>query len=133
MSALAGLSLTELNIVEASISDLQDALCSASITSVELVALYLRRISTYNCRGISLNSIPLLNEHVFEEAAASDDRRAAGLTLRPLEGIPYTVKDSYKVKGLTVANGSPAFQNLTAKEDAFVVKQLREVGVIVVG
>jgi amidase len=133
MSALTGLSSSELNIVEASISDLQDALCSGSISSVELVALYLRRISTYDCCGISLNSIPLLNERVFEEAAASDDRRTAGLPLRPLEGIPYTVKDSYKVKGLTVANGSPAFQNLIATEDAFVVQQLRDAGAVLLG
>lgn len=78
---------------------------------MELVALYLRRISsTHDCRGISLDSIPLLNEQVFEEAAASDDRRAAGLTLRPLEGIPYTAKTAtIKVKGLTVANSSSAF------------------------
>ena len=133
MSALTGLSLAELNVVEASISDIQHALCSGSISSVELVGLYLRRISTYDCRGISLNSIPLLNAHVFEEAAASDDHRAAGLPLRSLEGIPYTVKDSYKVKGLTVANGSPAFRNLVANGDAFVVKQLREAGAVLVG
>ena len=133
MSGRTGLSSDGLNIVEASINDLQDALGSGSISSVELVALLLRRISTYDCRGISLNSIPLLNEHVFDEAATSDDRRVAGLPLRPLEGIPYTVKDSYKVKGLTIANGSPAFRNLVANEDAFIVKQLREAGAVLMG
>ena len=122
-----------LTVIEASIGGLQDALCSGSITSVELVALYLQRISIYDGRSISLNSIPLLNQDVFDEAAASDDRRAAGLVLRPLEGIPYTVKDSYQVKGLTVANGSPAFQNLIAGEDAFIVKRLREAGAVLLG
>ena len=122
-----------LNVVDASIGDLQDALCSGSITSVELVALYLQRISIYDGCGVSLNSIPLLNGDVFEDAAASDDRRAAGLVSRSLEGIPYTVKNSYQVRGLTVANGSPAFQNLVAGEDAFIVKQLREAGAVLLG
>ncbi len=50
--------MTDLNIVEASIGDLQNALESGSITSVELVACYLHRISAFDCRGPALNSIP---------------------------------------------------------------------------
>jgi Asp-tRNA(Asn)/Glu-tRNA(Gln) amidotransferase A subunit family amidase len=125
--------MANLNIVEASIDELQNALSSGILTSVELVARYLRRISTYDCRGISLNSIPILNAAVFEEAAASDDRRAAGLPVRPLEGIPYTVKDSYKVRGMTVACGSPAFEHLIAQDDAFTVSTIRNAGGVLVG
>lgn len=128
--------MSELNIVEASIDELQAALSSGALTSVELVALYLRRISKYDCRGTSLNSIPIINPRVFEEAAASDDRRASGQqqpTGRPLEGIPYTVKDSYKTVGLTVAAGSPAFRDLVANEDAFTVSAIRSAGGVLLG
>jgi amidase len=121
-----------LNLVEASIDDLQQALTSGLTTSVELVSLYLRRISTYDCRGPLLNAIPVLNPAVFDEAAASDQRRRQGQP-RPLEGIPFTVKDSYKVKGLTVASGSSAFQSLIANEDAFTVRCLREAGAVLIG
>jgi len=126
-------STNALDIVEAGIDELQAALSLGAITSVELVTRYLHRISTYDCRGVSLNAIPVLNRSVFEEAAASDDRRAAGLPVRLLEGIPYTVKDSYKVKGMTAASGSPAFQNLVASEDAFTVQLLREAGAVLIG
>lgn len=120
---------TTFNIVESSIDELQAALNSGSLTSVELVALYLRRISAYDCQGPALNSIPILNELVFDEAAASDDRRAAGtMPLRPLEGIPYTVKDSYAVRGMPVACGSPAFVDLVARDDAFANAVLRKEG-----
>ncbi|KAL1632437.1 Phosphatase dcr2 [Neofusicoccum ribis] len=126
-----------LNLVEASISDLRNALDSGAITSVELTTRYLLRISTYDCRGPRLNSIPILNPAVLRDAAASDARRAAdraaGRPSRPLEGIPYTVKDSYKVKGLTVASGSPAFSKLIANEDAFTVQKLREAGAVLIG
>lgn len=123
-----------LNIVDASIDELQAALAAGTVTSVDLVAHYLRRISAYDCRGLALNSIPILNEAVFEEAAASDDRRAAGnLPARSLEGLPYTVKDSYKVRGMTVACGSPAFKDLIANDDAFTVSAIREAGGVLLG
>lgn len=121
------------SIVEATIDEIQANLLSGALTSVELVALYLRRISSYDCCGLSLNSIPILNNDVFEEAAASDDRRATGHSARPLEGIPYTVKDSYLVKGMTVACGSPAFEHLVGQEDAFTVQAIRAAGGVLLG
>ena len=124
---------TDASLVEATIQDLAAALESGKLTAVDLVAKYLHRISTYDCRNIALNSIPLLNPSVFEEAALSDDRRLAGQPRGQLEGIPFTVKDSYKVKGMTVASGSEAFQDLIASEDAFSVSALRKAGAILVG
>lgn len=121
------------SIVEASISDLSTALASGSLTSVELLAKYLLRISTYDCRNASLNSIPVLNENAFDEAAAADDRRAAGQSRGHLDGIPFTVKDSYKVKGMTIACGSEAFENLVANKDAFIVSSLRNAGAVLIG
>ncbi|KAE8371382.1 amidase signature domain-containing protein [Aspergillus bertholletiae] len=121
------------NLVDASISELEHALNAGWITSVDLVARYLRRISVYDAGGLNLSAIPILNPAVFDEAAASDARRAAGLPTRPLEGIPYLVKDSIKVKGMTVAGGSPAFENLVATEDAACVQVLRESGAVLLG
>lgn len=121
------------NIVEASISTLSEALSSGALTSVELVEKYLLRISKYDCRNTALNSVPLINENVFHEAAAADDRRADGKAIGPLDGIPFTIKDSYKAKGMTVASGSEAFKDLIANEDAFTVRALREAGAILLG
>ncbi|KAF7536677.1 hypothetical protein G7054_g4344 [Neopestalotiopsis clavispora] len=123
----------EINLVEASIEDLERALGSGHITSVELVARYLRRISTYDCQGLSLNAISILNNDAFGEAAASDDRRAAGKKLSPLDGIPYTIKDSYKVKGMTAAAGSPAFRDLVSNDDAAIVASIRAGGGVLLG
>jgi amidase len=54
-------------------------------------------------------------------------------TLGPLDGIPYTAKDSYMVAGLTVASGSPAFADLVAQKDAFTIERLRAGGAICLG
>lgn len=121
------------SVVEAEIASLVTALQEWNITSVELTALYLNRISKWDRRGdIPLNSVPVLNPNVFQEALASDLRRASGCA-EALDGIPYTVKDSYSVKGLTVASGSPAFATLMAQRDAFVVEKLKESGAVLIG
>lgn len=125
--------MPNLQLVEATIADLRRALEAGTVTSVELVGAYLRRIAHYDRHGIALNAVPVLNPAMFEEAAASDLRRRNGATLGPLDGIPYTAKDSYKVKGLTVAAGSPAFEHLVANEDAFTIARLRAGGAVLIG
>ncbi len=50
-----------------------------------------------------------------------------------MDGIPYTAKDSYLVKGLTAASGSPAFAKLVAYRDAFTIERLRAAGAICLG
>jgi len=122
-----------LNLLDASIAELQDALSSGSLTSVDLVSRYLRRISVYDANGLKLSAIPIINPAVFDEASASDARRRQGLPPRPLEGIPYLVKDNIKVKGLVIGNGSPAFEKLIANEDAACVQILRNAGAVLLG
>jgi len=122
--------------IEATIEQTLAALDEARITAVELAEWCLRRIDRLDRRGVGLakplNAVPVLNPEVLAEAAESDRRRAAGRA-RPLEGVPFTVKDSYMVEGLTVASGSPAFEHLVAQWDAFSVAKLREAGAVLVG
>src|SRR5262245_42215100 len=74
-----------------------------------------------------------MNPAAVTEARASDERRARGEALGPLDGIPYTAKDSYLVQGLTAAAGSPAFADLVAQRDAFTIERLRAAGAICLG
>ena len=120
-------------VVEKTIAELRAALVAGETTSVGLVESYLARIEAYDQGGIKLNALVELNGKALAEAAESDARRAVGKELSPLDGIPFTVKDSYKVKGMTVAAGSPAFEHLLASEDAFTVKQLRDSGAVLIG
>ncbi len=122
-----------MNVIDASIADLRAALENGELTSVALVQTYLDRIEKYDRNGPCLNAVPVLNPDALVEAEASDTRRANGETRGPLDGIPYTAKNSYKVKGLTVAAGSPAFAKLVATDDAFAVAQLRDAGAILLG
>ena len=119
--------------VEASLAALAAALASGRTTAVALLAACLQRIAAYDRSGPRLNAVPVLNPQAFAEARASDLRRAAGTPLGPLDGIPYTAKDSFKARGLTVAAGSPAFAGLIASDDAFAIARLRAAGAVLVG
>lgn len=75
----------------------------------------------------------MFNEKALQDAAASDARRAQGLKPRPLEGIPYTIKDSYKVAGMTVTDGSPALKGVMSSGDSAIAEKLRAAGAILIG
>ncbi|MBW8764575.1 MAG: amidase, partial [Microbacterium sp.] len=123
------------NVHEASIADLRRALESGRTTAVELVEAYRARIAAYDAPGTvtALNAVVVHNPDARAEAEASDARRAASQTRGPLDGIPYTAKDSYLVRGLTAASGSPAFRDLVAQRDAFTIERLRAGGAICLG
>jgi Asp-tRNA(Asn)/Glu-tRNA(Gln) amidotransferase A subunit family amidase len=124
-----------IEVTEVSIAQLRAALESGQTTAVELVQAYLARIDAYDGTDTptALNAVVVRNPEALAEAQASDARRAKGQTLGPLDGIPYTAKDSYLVKGLTAASGSPAFKDLIAYRDAFTIERLRGAGAICLG
>ena len=124
-----------IEVTEVSIAALRSALESGRTTAVELVQAYLARIDAYDPAGTAtaLNAVVVRNPCALDEARAADVRRAQGEVLGPLDGIPYTAKDSYLVKGLTAASGSPAFASLLACRDAFTIERLRAAGAICLG
>lgn len=124
-----------IDVVEASIAELRGALESGDARCVDLVDAYLARIDAYDGPDTTtaLRSVVVRNPAARAEAQASDERRARGHARGPLEGIPYTAKDSYLVAGLTAAAGSPAFADLVAQRDAFTIERLRGGGAICLG
>lgn len=120
------------DLIEASISDVLTAFQTGETSPTQLAEEYLARIEALDTGESGLNSIVVRNPDALAAAAESDARWAAG-TQRALEGIPFTVKDSYMVRGLTVASGSPAFRTLIAQWDAFSVARLRDAGAVLLG
>lgn len=125
--------MSRFEVTEAGIGELRGALEAGRVSSVDLVEAYLRRIEAYDRGGPRLNSVVVANPAALSEAHASDRRRAQGALLGPLDGIPYTAKDSYLAKGLTAAAGSHAFEHLVARTDAFAIERLRSGGAILLG
>jgi amidase len=99
------------------------------ISSVELINAHLARIDQINP---ALNAaIEILRESALREAEAADRRRAAGESLRPLEGVPFSIKDSIEVEGTICSAGTLGHQhNAPSTRDATLVARLRQAGAI---
>ena len=135
-SALPVLSLTQgqgLEVFEASIPDLQEAMSDGRVTAVQLVDAYLARIAAYDHGGPALNSMIRLNPNARAEAEALDQERALVGVRGPLHGIPVIMKDNYDVAGLPTSGGSIALAGMIPPNDAFQVAKLREAGAVILG
>ncbi len=122
-----------MRLVEAGIAELRAALEAGRTSAVALTAGYLARIAAFDRHGPRLNAVPVMNPAAFDEARAADLRRARGAGRGPLDGIPYTAKASFSVRGLPVTAGSPALAGLIAGDDAFAIAQLRAAGAVLIG
>ena len=99
------------------------------VSSAELISAHLTRIDEVNPK---LNAVvEILRESALRAAEEVDRRRAAGETLRPLEGVPFSIKDSIEVDGTVCSAGTIGFQNRArSKRDATLVARLRDAGAI---
>jgi amidase len=118
---------------DASLAQLEAALASGTLSSVELTVAHLNRVLAYDRRGPKLNSIPLINPRALEEAARADALRRLGVELGPLQGVPFVVKDSYKVAGMPTSVGVAGWKALVPPDDAFIVSQMRRAGAVLLG
>lgn len=110
-----------------------EALAARRVTSAELVRHLLDRIHNHNHRVI--NAFTILNEErAIADAKASDVRRASSRNdVRPLEGLPITIKDAFATAGLRTTAGSKSLDAFVPKEDAVAVAKLRQAGAIIIG
>src|SRR6516165_457735 len=119
-------------LLEATIPQLQWALSTRIVTSHDLVTQYLARIEAYDQHGPALNAISVTNGKALAEADVRDAERRAGAGHGPLSGIPIIVKDNYDTIDLQTAAGSKSLAGWVPPDYAFLVRKLREAGVIII-
>ena len=119
-------------LLEATIPDLQAALAAGSVTSRDLVTMYLARIDAYDQKGPTLNAISAINGQALAQADALDAERKARPLRGPLHGVPIIIKDNFETVTMTTADGSRSLAGWVAGTDAVLVKKLRDAGAIVI-
>src|SRR5262245_50220649 len=123
----------EPDIAYASISRLQKMMEAGSLSSRELVDIYLRRIRRID-RGLGLTSVLELNPDARAIADALDAERASQGARGPLHGIPVLLKDNIDTADrLGTRAGSLALVGRGALQDATVARRLRRAGAVVLG
>ncbi|CAE7128899.1 unnamed protein product, partial [Rhizoctonia solani] len=134
--SVRALPLNNLDLYEASISELQFGLMNGHFTSVDLVRAYLARIDQVNHAGPKLNAVIETNKRALEQAHALDQERKQTGKRSVLHGIPILVKDNIATlasEGMNTTAGSYALLGSIVRGEATVAAKLREAGAIILG
>lgn len=119
---------------EWTIADLKQKFESDELTARQVTDLYLSRIEAVDKNGPHINAIIEVNPNSLEMASALDAERKKGKVRGALHGIPVLLKDNIDTRdNMQTTAGSLALEGNYAARDAFIVKQLRKAGAVILG
>ena len=119
---------------EWTISELKQKMESGELTARQVAELYLGRIEAIDKNGPHVNSVIELNPDALQIAGALDAERKKGKVRGSLHGIPILIKDNIDTHDrMQTTAGSLALEGNIASKDAFVVRQLRKAGAVILG
>ena len=117
--------LTNLTAVQ-----IANQIASRKLSAQEVTMAFLARIDKFNP---TINAICTRNPAALEAAAETDRRLKRGEAARPLEGVPFLVKDNLETKGLRTTFGSRLMENNVPTETAICADRLAAAGGILLG
>lgn len=119
-------------ILEQNIPTLQKNIAEGKLTYEKLVLFYLYRIRKFDRENhLSLNAVMALNPNVVKEARKKDKQPKPSNEFT-IFGMPILLKDNINAAGMPTTAGAVALQQNSA-DDAFIVKQLKNKGVLILG
>lgn len=108
------------------------AVASGEVSARELLDASLARIAATDGRVNAFTDQTQVRARA--EADAVDAQRAASLPLGPLAGVPYAVKNLFDIEGVVTLAGSRINRgDAAAAADAFLVRQMKAAGAVLVG
>ncbi|MCB8923109.1 MAG: Asp-tRNA(Asn)/Glu-tRNA(Gln) amidotransferase subunit GatA [Ardenticatenaceae bacterium] len=119
-----------MNLPELSLTELRQALRQGETSSIEVTQAMLDRIVEQD--NDIKSYLTLTDEMALEQAAAADQRLAAG-EQSPLLGVPIAIKDIISMAGAPTTAGSKILEGFIPPYDAFVVQKLKEAGAVILG
>jgi len=124
-------SLRGVDLLTATVPQLDAALATHRFTARELAQAYLRRIRAFDHGRVKVNAIRAFTSDALRQADASDARRRRHQLLSPLDGIPVLLKDNVGTRDAPTTAGSIAFKGNIPKHEATIVTQLRRAGAVI--
>ena len=109
--------------------DLSEQFQAGLVSSAELVAESLQRISDIDQDGYELNSVLALNASALQDGKKVDQGKSG----RRLEGLPSLIKENIEAIGVPATAGSLALAGRTVIADSPLVARLKNAGAIIVG
>jgi len=125
-----GFGVVDAGFVYRSATELVELLAAGEVSAVELAEEAIARIERYDP---TINAVCVRDfDRALAAARDADAARARG-EVRPLLGVPMTVKESYHVAGLPITWGMPPFKDVISTTDALAVSRVKAAGAVVLG
>jgi len=118
-------------VVESTIFQLHLSLTNHTSNCESIIKLFLNRIKIYD-KSTGLNAIILINKNALNKAKLLDKEFSKTKQLRALHCVPVILKDNFDTADMPTEAGSIALQGSVPPNDAFMVKQLRDAGAIII-
>ena len=126
-----GTAMAQNSIVFTSVTEIAEKIKSQELSSFEVVLAFISQIEHQNS---TYNAIVLLNkDYALEKAKEADLATARGESWGKLHGVPVTIKDNFRTKGLNTTSGYPPLKEYVPDTNAEVVKLLLSEGAIIIG
>ncbi|MBN1412541.1 MAG: Asp-tRNA(Asn)/Glu-tRNA(Gln) amidotransferase subunit GatA [Spirochaetales bacterium] len=119
-------------LIGMSLSELKEKLDKKEMSTVELVRAYLDAFEADRKHEKPLNGYIEVFRDSIEKAEKADEARVRG-SARPLEGLPFAVKDNIVIKGKHATCASGVLKGFCSPYSATVVKRLVDAGMIPLG
>jgi aspartyl-tRNA(Asn)/glutamyl-tRNA(Gln) amidotransferase subunit A len=116
---------------ELSMLEVGQTLANGDASAVDVVEACFREIA--RVEGTLQAFLAKDERGAIEAARASDDRRRAGRSLGPLDGVPVALKDNILTQGLESTAGSKILEGFIPPYDAAVTRHCREAGMPILG
>lgn len=125
---------SDFELSELTVSQLQAKMKSGDVSSRSVTQSYLDQISRLDKDGPILNAVIEINPDALSIADTLDEERKKGKLRGPMHGIPVLIKDNINTADrMQTTAGALALEGNIAQSDAFVVKQLRNAGAVILG
>jgi amidase len=126
------------DIHDLTVTELAAAIRAGELSPVDITDHYLDRIDRLNDQVGAFYTVT--HDLARDQAAAAEKAVAAArrdggdpAALPPLTGIPIPIKDLNMVAGVRMTLGSTIYADTIAPEDDYVVKELRDAGIVITG
>jgi amidase len=125
---------TPFDLDETTIADLAEGMHAGKYTARSIAEKYIDRIHAIDKAGPFLNSVIELNPDALAIADGLDRERKEKGERGPMHGIPVMIKDNIDTADrMATTAGSLALVGSKPPDDAFLVRQLRRAGAVILG
>lgn len=119
------------DLTKLTLKQISEGLSTGSFSSTDVTKAYIQQIRG---RDPSVHAyLDVFEGTALDQAHASDERRAKGLTMGALDGVPLAIKDNILIQDQRATAGSRILSNYRATYDATVIKKLKAQGSVFLG